>query len=119
MPGLEHEVKILAPCNSRALYRPLLFFFQHAVRARPDRGLKAVCQSSEQPRQGHFKPDVILGDIDGPAHLLPQCRQPECQTIAAPDFLVDLQKLSVFRTNAPEPLFQAANGFVLSELVGD
>lgn len=108
MPGL---------CSDGSDVRCL--FFQHARGARPDRRLNAVRQTCEQPGQHDLDFDVILRDIDRSTDVLFQRGQLECEAIAAPDLLVDLENPCVFRADAAEPGFQAAGRFFLAELVGN
>lgn len=93
--------------------------FQHARGARPDRRLNAVRQTCEQPGQHDLDFDVILRDIDRSADLLFQRRYLKREPVSAPDLLVDLENLCVFRTDAAEPGFQAACRLLLAELVGN
>lgn len=104
-------------CSDGSDVRCLLF--QHARSAGSNRRLNAVRQAREQPGQRHLDFDVILRDIDRSADLLFQGRQLKRKTVSAPDLLVDLENLCVFRADAAEPGFQAAGRFLLAELVGN
>jgi len=90
---------------------------QHARRTRTDCGLNAVRKACEQPGQHDFQFDVIVRHIDGSADPLFQGGELKGETVAAPDFFVDLENFSILRSNAAEPRFQAARGLILAELV--
>ena len=72
----------------------------------------------QQPRQGHFQPHMILGDVDGAGRRLPERAHPEGQPVAGPDFLVHLQHRKGLG-GAGQPGLQAAQRLLFAERMRD
>ena len=87
---------------------------QQQITAIADRDLRDLGKSLQQPRQRHFQPHMIVGDIEMARRRLPQRAHAEDHAIVFPSLFVDLQHRNAGR-RARQSRLQPAHRFFAAE----